>query len=259
MDGTDRVRVVWVTSARDTYAVTLVDALAEARANIAATVLVSEGGAFTDEVAARAAHHGFPVARLDDAKGGGANTALAASLNELHPDMVFLVGYMRIVSTEITDRRVVLNLPPAPPWGPIGKWQEVIWSLIATEARTTGTMIHVATRQMDRGPVVAYCTTALDQEELQPLWLDMRRKVKARGLVAVSEAEKESEPLFRRIRALQFETEAPLIMLTLQAIGSGRIKVTETDKDVIVDGVVIKGGVCLTAEVQATLAVRKCA
>ena len=91
-------------------------------------------------------------------------------LNEYRPDVCVLAGYMLIASSELCRNYPLLNLHPALPDGPIGTWQEVVWQLIEHKAARTGAMMHLATEEVDRGPVVSYVTVPLDTPALAPLW-----------------------------------------------------------------------------------------
>ena len=51
-----------------------------------------------------------------------------------------------------------LNLHPASPDGPVGTWQQVIWQLIESRAEESGAFVHLATEDLDRGPIVTYVT-----------------------------------------------------------------------------------------------------
>ena len=79
-----------------------------------------------------------------------------ARLGESSPDVCVLAGYMLIVGSEMCRRYTMLNLHPALPTGPAGTWQEVIWELIESRADRTGAMVHLATEELDNGPVIAY-------------------------------------------------------------------------------------------------------
>ena len=85
-------------------------------------------------------------------------------------DVCVLAGYMLILGGEMCRRYPFLNLHPALPDGPVGTWQEVIWELIETRAPRTGAMIHLATEQVDRGPVLSYCTVPLRGGPFDALW-----------------------------------------------------------------------------------------
>ena len=70
--------------------------------------------------------------------------------------VLVMAGYMLVVSPAMCRRYALLNLHPALPGGPTGTWQEVIWRLLEDEAAETGAMMHLATAELDRGPVIAY-------------------------------------------------------------------------------------------------------
>jgi len=68
---------------------------------------------------------------------------------------------MLIVSEELCQKYDMINLHPAPPGGPTGSWQEVIWTLIQNKADTAGAMIHLVTPELDRGPALATASSLL--------------------------------------------------------------------------------------------------
>ena len=221
MNPLQKPKLVWVTSARDKYAVSLLDALQE-HSSACDPLVACEKGPFVSDIEQRCADRGIALKIIE-----AGTSSLEATLHTFAPAFVLLIGYMSILPDALTERWVILNLHPAPPLGPIGRWQDVIWTLMATEARRTGTMIHVATRQMDRGPVVAYVETRLDGADLEPYWAEFRRKTRTTALTTIRRTEREDEPLFVRIRSLQFEREAPLIAFTLGALTSGHVSVTQ--------------------------------
>ncbi len=69
-----------------------------------------------------------------------------------------LAGYMLITGKEMCQRYDMINLHPAAPGGPAGTWQEVIWQLIKNHTTESGVMMHLVTPELDKGPVVSYCT-----------------------------------------------------------------------------------------------------
>jgi len=79
-------------------------------------------------------------------------------LQNFHPDLCVLAGYMLIVAEEMCRKYNIINLHPAAPGGPTGTWQEVIWQLIDGMAQETGVMMHLVTPELDKGPPVTYCT-----------------------------------------------------------------------------------------------------
>lgn len=126
------------------------------------------------------------------------------------PDLCVLAGYMLIVSEELCQKYDMINLHPAPPGGPTGSWQEVIWALIQNKAETTGAMMHLVTPELDRGPVISYCLFSIKSESFSEYW----RK-------------DDKNMLFRLIRQHELVREFPLIILTLQALSQGDIGIKD--------------------------------
>jgi len=126
------------------------------------------------------------------------------------PDLCVLAGYMLIVSEELCQKYDMINLHPAPPGGPTGSWQEVIWALIQNKAATTGTMMHLVTPELDRGPVISYCLFSIKGEPFSEYW----RK-------------DDKNMLFRLIRQYELVREFPLIILTLQALSQGDVGIKD--------------------------------
>ncbi len=124
------------------------------------------------------------------------------------PDLCVLAGYMLIVSEELCYKYNMLNLHPAPPGGPTGTWQEVIWTLIETKADTAGAMMHIATPELDRGPVVTYCLFSIKSEPFAEYWRKDDKNV-----------------LFQLIRQHELAREFPLITLTLQSLSRGEVSI----------------------------------
>jgi folate-dependent phosphoribosylglycinamide formyltransferase PurN len=104
----------------------------------------------------------------------------------------------------------MINLHPAPPGGPTGSWQEVIWALIDNKADAAGAMMHVVTPQLDRSPVVTYCLFSIRGEPFDEYWRKEDRNT-----------------LFRLIRQHELAREFPLITFTLQSLSRGAISVKE--------------------------------
>jgi len=129
-------------------------------------------------------------------------------------DLCVLAGYMLIVSKELCQKYDMINLHPAPPGGPTGTWQEVILTLIQNEADTAGAMIHLATPELDRGPVVSYCLFSIKSDPFAEYW--------RKG---------DKDMLFRLIRQHELIREFPLIIFTLQALSRGEVGIK--DKRVI--------------------------
>ena len=126
------------------------------------------------------------------------------------PDLCVLAGYMLIVSKELCQKYDMINLHPAPPGGPTGTWQEVILTLIQNEADTAGAMIHLATPELDSGPVVSYCLFSIKGDLFTEYW--------RKG---------DKDMLFRLIRQHELVREFPLIIFTLQALSRGEIGIKD--------------------------------
>lgn len=135
-------------------------------------------------------------------------------------DIGMLAGFMLIFTGEMCDRFPLLNLHPAPPGGPAGTWQEVIWQQITTQVTTGGARVHLATPELDLGPVATYCTFRLDTEALAPLW----REVADVPVERLRAEQGEGCPLFQEIRRHGVVRERPLVVETLRAAAEGRFR-----------------------------------
>ncbi len=91
-------------------------------------------------------------------------------LQDFHPDLCVLAGYMLITGREMCQRYNMINLHPAAPGGPTGTWQEVIWQLIDNKAQETGVMMHLVTPELDKGPPVTYCTFSIKGKSFDRYW-----------------------------------------------------------------------------------------
>ena len=133
--------------------------------------------------------------------------------------VVVLAGYMLVASDVLCTRYDLLNLHPAAPGGPKGIWQEVIWQLIEERAPASGVTMHLATPDLDRGPVVTYCRYSLRGQALDALWEGLAGK-SAREM---REAEGEEHALFNEIRRHGVARELPLVVEAVRALAGGQI------------------------------------
>lgn len=138
-------------------------------------------------------------------------------------DVLVMAGYMLIVSPDFCRANVLLNLHPALPSGPTGTWQEVIWRLLDTDATETGGMMHMATAELDRGPVVSFFRFAITGGEWEPLWQQFRAKRATMTLADIAAAEGEAEPLFAEVRRRGEAREIPLLYQTLRQFTLGQL------------------------------------
>jgi len=139
------------------------------------------------------------------------------------PDLFVLAGYMLIVSKELCQKYDMINLHPAPPGGPTGSWQEVIWTLIQNKADTAGAMMHLVTPELDRGPAVSYCIFSIKGEPFAEYW-----------------QKDDKNMLFRLIRQHELVREFPLIILTLQSLSRGEVGIKDR-RIIVAQGKPIKG------------------
>lgn len=160
-------------------------------------------------------------------------------------DVYALVGYMLILGPELCQRYPFINLHPAPPGGPVGAWEDVIWHLMEARASESGIMIHRVTPELDRGPVLTYCRFPIRGGGFDPLWAEWE------GTGRTGSRRAEPPRLFHRIREEGVRREAPLLVETLRALADGRIRIQ--GQDLYSGGKRLAGGFCLTEEVEAML------
>ena len=163
-------------------------------------------------------------------------------------DVCVLAGYMLIVSGKMCRQYPLLNLHPALPDGPTGTWQEVVWELIETKATKTGAMVHLATEEVDRGPVVSYVNVPIIGPKFDQHWASLM----GRDLEEIKNSEGESYPLFRAIRDEQYLREPYLLFETIRSVSQGEIGVTGR-KVVDASGAPLTasmpGGLCLDRQI----------
>jgi folate-dependent phosphoribosylglycinamide formyltransferase PurN len=182
-------------------------------------------------VASTGQQKGFPYWRLDY------DREIMAGLQKFHPDLCVLAGYMLIVGPEMCQKYNMINLHPAAPGGPAGTWQEVIWQLIESGAEETGAMMHLVTPELDKGPVVAYCTFPIRGEPFDRYW----EEIKGKSVAQIKKEQGEDNALFKLIRQHGAARELPLIIATIQAFSQGKIKITPDKRVVDAEGRAIKG------------------
>jgi len=142
--------------------------------------------------------------------------AVMSRIKKFSPDLCVLAGYMLIVGEEMCRNYDMLNLHPAPPGGPKGSWQEVIWQLVENKADKAGAMMHLVTPKLDEGPVVAYCLFSIMDEPF--------KNYRQKG---------DNQNLFHLIRRHELVREFPLIISTVKAFGEKQISIKDGK---VVDG-----------------------
>ena len=163
-------------------------------------------------------------------------------------DWIFLAGYMWIVSPLLVRRYPIINLHPAPPGGPKGTWQQVLWETMRNRLPEAGAQMHLAIEELDEGPPLTYVTFPLQTPEWEPYWKDLQSKVEKQGWETVQKKEGEQEPFFVRLRDRELALEFPLILQTLKTLETGRLQVK--DQKVYWDGQWLPKGYCLNEGVK---------
>ena len=136
---------------------------------------------------------------------------------------IVLAGYMLVSSADLCRNYPLINLHPALPGGPQGTWQDVIWQLIDRRATESGVMVHLATPELDQGPVISYCRYYLRGGELDNPWAEIGSQRAAELKAGYGEG----LPLFQAIRQRGFIREIPLLMATLVALARGEIVIQD--------------------------------
>ncbi len=172
-------------------------------------------------------------------------------LQHFKPDLCVLAGYMLVVGPEMCRKYDMINLHPAAPGGPAGTWQEVIWKLIETGASRTGAMMHLVTPELDRGPVVTYCSFSIRGGPFDRYWEEIR----GRSLALVRREEGEKNRLFQLIRRHGAARELPLVTATIRAFSRGEIRINPDKRVVDAAGKPVNG-YDLTDEVNRKVADR---
>ena len=172
------------------------------------------------------------------------------------PDICVLAGYMLIASPALCRAFPLLNLHPALPDGPIGTWQDVVWQLIDQRAPLTGAMMHLATEEVDRGPLVSYVTVPLVTPGLEDHW----RHLEGTSLTEIRQSQGEEYELFRLIREEQYHREPYLLLETLRSLSLGEITldVASAGKEVSLAGAEHYdphgyGGLCLDQRIEEAM------
>jgi phosphoribosylglycinamide formyltransferase-1 len=166
-------------------------------------------------------------------------------------DLGILAGYMLWMDDDTCDAYDMLNLHPALPDGPKGTWQEVIWQLIASEAKDQGVMIHICTKEHDRGEALTFCRFPIRGGEWDALWDQLHERMKTKSLEQIKEEEGINEPLFRRIREKGAMRELPLITETIKLFADGKVEMK--NKRLYRDGRALDGPYDLTEEVDGAI------
>ena len=172
-------------------------------------------------------------------------------LEDYEPDLCVLAGYGLITDVEMCNRYTMLNLHPALPGGPVGTWQQVIWKVIEEKAQEAGAYIHVATEDLDMGPVLTYCSFPLRGPTRGGAFDVLWRQIEGLSVDDLKSREGEDLPLFKLIRQEGIKRERPLLLETLKAFAKGDIRL-KGRRPVDGRGRPI-GGLCLNEAIERAL------
>ena len=109
-------------------------------------------------------------------------------------------------------------------------------------------MMHLVTPELDKGPVVTYCTFPIRGEPFDRYW----QEIKGQSLEQIKKDQGEDNPLFKVIRQYGVARELPLVIATIKAFSQGKVKITADKQVVDAEGKPIRG-YDLTAEINQKL------
>jgi folate-dependent phosphoribosylglycinamide formyltransferase PurN len=189
-------------------------------------------------------------------------------------DSCLTIGYMQIIGPQMLQALDVVNIHPAiPEIGPIGMWPKVMEEQIlrplpyllklkdhelaeeipkamSISRHKAGGMLHIATEETDRGPVIAWYEFALTSEKLDGLWIELIRALREKPLEEVKRSSVWEE-LKSEIRREQFKGEEPLILLAYRNLTGGLWEIR--DKTLYIEGDEHPEGYCLNREIRSYL------
>lgn len=155
--------------------------------------------------------------------------AILAEIVDFKPDVCVMAGFM-LFTPGVSRELLCLNQHPALPGGTIGKWQDAIWDVIESDEEQHGSMVHIATPKLDRGPVATFCRFPIRGSGFTPKW----EEAKNQHIPSLRRAGDENLPLFAAIREAGVKRERPLVVETLKAVAN-----REVDLNVIADGAIV--------------------
>ena len=108
--------------------------------------------------------------------------------------------------------------------------------------------MNLVTPELDRGPVVTYCTFSIQSGAFAPYWAEIGNH----SAGEVREKEGEKNRLFRFIRQYGLRRELPLIVATIRAFSEGKVAITP-DKIVVDSRRKPVAGYDLTTEIEKVI------
>ena len=81
--------------------------------------------------------------------------------------------------------------------------------------------MHLATKELDQGPPVTYCTYSIHEPAFDRLWT----QVVAKSVAEVQASDGEDNRLFQEIRRQGVMRELPLVVATLRIFADGKVRI----------------------------------
>jgi len=151
------IRLGLLGSTRGTHLLTLADAIQHSR--LAASIAVVISNKADALILKRAATLGLP-AQFVDAQGltrEAYDQKISSLLSDYAVDLVVLMGYMRILSTEFvtTWKNKIINVHPSLLPAFAGKMDlDVHRAILAAHLKESGCTVHYVTQAIDAGPII---------------------------------------------------------------------------------------------------------
>ena len=177
----------------------------------------------------------------------GYDSIVMDGLSKFEPQICLLAGYMLIVGPAMSDHYTMINLHPSIPGGPSGTWQQVIWETIRTKPDQAGAMIHIVTKDLDKGPPISYFSFPIDQGPLRDAW----DEIKNIPVEQLKLDRNQSLSIFHRLRYEEYRRESFLISETIKAITTGEISLKHLEN--LKDAATNPKPLCLNTTIEASV------
>lgn len=193
------VRLGVLGSTRGTDLQAIIDAIQQDRLNAVVTVVISnKADAYILE---RARDHGITALTVERKCGGrkAFDHAVSRILREHRVDLILLIGYMRILSPSFIGEwcNRVLNVHPSLlPAFAGGMDLDVHAKVLESGVKESGCTVHIATDQVDHGPIVVQKSCPIADGETRESLKDKVQALEGEALIEAIELFQNGSPLF---------------------------------------------------------------